>query len=117
MLLPSRSRDLNYHINEFNCGILDFTRQMKNVSVIDNSVFGNVLSNEHGRWDVSQGRPYTADILHLGRRGIRALAMNFKTSIMSRNRSQSRSRFNASNGSYRDALTRSNHRDGYQPPP
>ena len=115
MLLPSRSRELNYHINEFNRGILDFTRQIKNVSVIDNSVFGDMLSNEYGRWDVNQGRPYTADILHLGRKGIRTLAMNFKTNVMSKNRSQSRSRFNVSNGSYRDAFMGANHREGYQP--
>ncbi len=116
MLLPSRSRALNYHIDEFNSGILDLTYRLRNVSVIDNSVFGNVLSNEHGRWDVSQQKPHSADILHLGKAGIRTLAMNFKASLLRKSKTQSRSRFDAGGGAYNSAAWRSVHHDGYQPP-
>ena len=84
--------------------------------VVDNCIFGDVLSNEHGRWDVNQQQPYLADMLHLGKKGIRTLAMNFKTSILGKSKSQSRSRFDASSGSYRAALGNNIHRDGYQPP-
>ena len=116
LLLPSRSRQLNHHINEFNRGILDLTYRIRNLMVVDNCIFGDVLSNEHGRWDVNQQQPYLADMLHLGKKGIRTLAMNFKTSILGKSKSQSRSRFDASSGSYRAALGNNIHRDGYQPP-
>ena len=114
LLLPSRSPQLNRHIHEFNSGILDLTYRMKNVSVIDNSIFGNVLSNEMGRWDVNRQRPYTEDIVHLGRKGIRTLAMNFKMSVLGKGKPQSRSRFDAGNGSYRAALGYNQQSDGYQ---
>ena len=115
-LLPSRSRSLNYHIDEFNRGILDLTHRIDKLSIIDNSIFGKVLSNEYGRWDVNQQRPYTDDILHLGRQGIRTLAMNFKMSVLNKSKSTSRSRFSAGRGSYREAMDRGHHFDGYQPP-
>ena len=117
LLLPSRSRSLNHHIAEFNRGILDLTYRIGNVSVIDNSVFGEVLSEEHGRWDSRNHRPFFDDILHLGKKGIRILAMNFKSAVLGK-RFQSQQRPSVSQGSHRTALHRaSGHRDGYQPPP
>jgi alkylated DNA repair dioxygenase AlkB len=115
LLLPSKSKHLNYHIDEFNRGIFDLTRRMSNVSVIDNSIFGQVLSDEYGRWDMNLQRPLADDIVHLGRRGIRALAMNFKKSVLGKGYSQSRSRFNAGRGSYGGAVGVDQLRDGYQP--
>ena len=56
----------------------------------------------------------TSDVLHLGKKGIRMLAVNFKSAVMHKSKSQSRSRFDAGRGSYRDALERGGHRDGYQ---
>ena len=82
--------------------------------IIDNSIFGPILSNEHGRWDSQENRPMTADALHLGKSGIRTLAMNIKSTVLQK-KLQSRDRFNASGGLYRAALGRSNHREGYQP--
>lgn len=111
LLLPSRSRQLNYHIDQFNRGILDLTYRYKNLLIVDNSLFGDVLSDEHGRWDFNRQQPYTADILHLGKKGIRVFALNLKNCIMGKSKSQSRSRFNASRGSYGFATGF----QGYQP--
>ena len=116
LLLPSKSRQLNYHINELNREIFDLTRRMSNVSVVDNSIFGEVLSDEYGRWDVNLRRPLVDDILHLGRKGIRTLAMNFKKSILSKGYSQSRARFNVSRGMYSSAMGVDQLHDGYQGP-
>ena len=113
LLLPSRSRQLNHRIDEFNRGILDLTYRFRNLLIIDNSIFGDVLSNDHGRWDFNKQQPYTADILHLGKKGIRVFATNLKKCIMGKGSSQSRSRFNASGGSYSNTL--SGYRPGYQP--
>ena len=115
MLLPSRSNTLNYHINEFNRSILDLTCRLGNVSIIDNSMFGGTLTNEFGRWDSVKQQPFAADLVHLGKKGIRTLAVNFKNVILGK-RTQSRSRFGAGHGSYQTATDRSAHRDGYQPP-
>ncbi len=68
MLLPTRLRSLNAHVSIFNRGILDMTFHNKNVRVIDNAVFGSMLSDEHGRWNVAEQRPNSADALHLGRK-------------------------------------------------
>ena len=118
LLLPSRSRSLNYHIAEFNRGILDLTYKIGNVLIIDNSVFGDILSDEHGRWDSRNHRPFSEDVLHLGKLGIRKFAMHIKSAVLGK-RSQPRQGFSASqgSGSYRTALSRAGHRDGYQPPP
>ena len=113
LLLPSRSRQLNHCIDEFNRGILDLSYRFRNLLIIDNSIFGDVLSNDHGRWDFSKQQPYTADILHLGKKGIKVFAMNLKDCIMGKGTPQSRSRFNATGGSYRNTL--SGYRPGYQP--
>ena len=92
------------------------TCKLGNVSIIDNSIFGDTLSNEHGRWDVRNNRPFNEDLLHLGKKGIRNLAIIFKKAVLGV-RSQYVQRFNASQGSYRTAIDRTRHRDGYQPPP
>ena len=114
MVLPTRSRSVNRFVEEFNQGILDFVFNMRGIYIIDNSIFGPILSNEHGRWDSQDNRPMTSDALHLGKSGIRTLAMNIKSTILQK-KFQSRDRFNASGGLYRAALGRPNHRDGYQP--
>ena len=115
MILPTRSRSLNRHIEEFNRGLLDLSFNIKNVSIIDNSIFGHVLSDEHGRWNSHEQKPLTSDIVHLGKKGIRMLAMNIKTSVLNKKKSRSRTRFNAGGGSYGSALGRTNHIDGYNP--
>ena len=115
MLLPTRLRSVNHQVELFNRSILDMCYNMKNVSIIDNSIFGCVLSDEFGRWNVNEQRPFLADTVHLGRKGIRTLATNFKSAVLRKGAGQSKSRFNSSGGSYRDALEHSGHRDGYQP--
>ena len=114
-ILPTRLRSLNHQVDLFNQGILDMCYNLRNAYVIDNSIFGSVLSDEYGRWNVNEQRPFTADVLHLGRKGIRKLAVNFKSAVLN-SKGQSRSRFNTSKGSYREALERNRHHDGYQAP-
>ena len=53
------------------------------VRIKDNAKFGSILSNEFGRWNVNEQQPFTADALHLDRKGIRTLATNFKSVILS----------------------------------
>lgn len=106
-LLPTRSRQLNRRVEEFNQGILDISFRLKNVLIVDNSIFGPVLSDEHGRWDSIKRQPLATDALHLGKKGIRQFAMNIKSVIFRRRKSQSRARFNASGGTFQSALTRS----------
>ena len=116
LLLPTRFRTLNYQVREFNELILEMTYSLRNVYVIDNSLFGDVLCDEHGRWDTVNQRPNTADALHLGKKGMRILAKNIKSTIMGNGRNQNRSRFNGSGGQYGAAATRGEHYDGYQGP-
>ncbi|KAL5263855.1 hypothetical protein ACHWQZ_G005061 [Mnemiopsis leidyi] len=47
MLLPTRLRRLNHHVECFNRAILDMSYQYKNIRIIDNSMFGSFLSDEH----------------------------------------------------------------------
>ena len=81
-LLPTRIRSLNREVELFNRGILDICYKLRNTHVIENSIFGNVLSDEHGRWNISEQRPLTSDVLHLGKKGIRMLAVNFKSAVL-----------------------------------
>ena len=104
MLLPTRLRRLNRHVENFNKAILDMSYQYKNIRIIDNSIFGSCLSDEHGRWNVEEQRPLVSDSLHLGRKGIRLFAANMKNAIIGKSKSQSRSRFDSSQGRYQGAV-------------
>lgn len=121
LLLPTRSRALNQKVRSFNDQLLDMTFKNKNLYIIDNSLFGDCLSNEFGRWDTQGGKPNTRDILHLGKKGIRLLATNIKQSVVKRPQSQSRARFNGGRGEFGNALGRtasnvvSPTQNGYQP--
>ena len=110
LLIPSRSTSLNHRIRDFNNLLLDLTCRLSRVSIIENSIFGNILSDEHGRWtsrgiDTNVYEPNVDDNLHLGKHGIRLLAMNFKKCILKK-KPQSRERFSAGQGQYRRAVTR-----------
>jgi len=117
LLLPTRSHYLNNEIRELNKEILNLTYRLGNVSIIENSIFGDVLTDEFGRWDVKKNQPFTDDSLHLGKLGIRHFAMNIKNTVLGRT-SVPQDRLRASGGSYRDAMDRGGHRgghrDGYQ---
>ena len=111
-LLPTRSDTLNYRIKQFNDKLLDMTYRLKNVNVIDNSMFGNLLTDEHGRWDINADKPLRRDILHLGKKGLRLLAKNFKSCVINKGKSQPRARFNVGSGQYRQAVVRGSLRGG-----
>ena len=104
MLLPTRLLRLNQHVENFNKAILDMSYQYKNIRITDNSIFGSCLSDEHGRWNVEEQRPLVSDSLHLGRKGIRLFAANMKNAIIGKSKSQSRSRFDSSQGRYQGAV-------------
>ena len=111
LLLPSRSVPLNHRIRDFNNLILDMTCRLTSVSIIDNSIFGSVLSNEHGRWMPSNDNsgefvPKLNDILHLGKHGLRTFAMNIKNTVIRKKKPQSRERFDGGQGGYREAVVR-----------
>ena len=116
LLLPTRLRELNQRVDRFNSAILDMSYQHKNIRIIDNSIFGSYLSDEHGRWNAQEQRPLVSDNLHLGRKGIRLFAMNIKGSVIGRGISQSRVRFNSSQGNYQGAFGRARHHSApYRP--
>lgn len=111
LLLPSRSVPLNYRIRDFNNSLLDMTCKFNRVSVIEHSLFGVSLSNDHGRWKPSiEGSteyvPKVEDILHLGKVGLRLLAKTIKQAVIGKSRPQSRERFDGGRGGYRRAAER-----------
>ena len=116
MLLPTRLRRLNHHVECFNRAILDMSYQYKNIRIIDNSMFGSFLGDEHGRWDVKEHKPLVSDSLHLGKMGIRLFAANIKTAVIGKSKSQSRVRFNSSQGRYGGAAGAAQHQGASNPP-
>ncbi len=96
---PSRASNLNLII------------QYSPIFIVDNSIFGRQLSDEHGRWDIAANRPLTSDIFHLGKSGIRKFAANIKESVAGRRSSQSKARFNTSQGNFSNAVS-----SGRRPP-
>jgi len=106
LLLPTRSEALNRHVRKFNNMILDLTYNFKNIFIIDHAIFGDLLCDEHGRWDTENDCANTRDTLHLGKKGIRLFASKIKSSIFERGRSQARSRFSGGGGRYDAAVDR-----------
>ena len=88
---------------------MDMTCRMSRVCIIEHSLFGDRLTDEHGRWkkeseSSSVYTPKTEDTLHLGKSGIRIFAMNLKKTVLGKSKSESTTRFNGGRGSYRRAL-------------
>ena len=108
-LLPTRLRQLNNRVEFFNRALVEMSFKHKSIRIIDNSVFGNHLSDEHGRWDTIGQRPLVSDNLHLGRKGIRQFAMNIKGAVIGKGVNQSRARYNSSQGNYIGAFNRGRH--------
>ena len=133
LLLPTRLTPLNHRVHDFNNLIMDMTCRMSRVCIIEHSLFGDRLTDEHGRWkkeseSSSVYTPKTEDTLHLGKSGIRIFAMNLKKTVLGKSKSESTTRFNGGRGSYRRALEGNGSRrrsggstqnspthDGYQP--
>ena len=84
LLLPTRSTELNSRIRDLNNLITDMAYRHRNVSIIDNSLFGDTLSNEHGSYDKVNRCPNVSDAFHLGRKGIRRYASSIKTRILAK---------------------------------
>lgn len=109
LLLPTRLTPLNHRVRDFNNLILDMTVRISRACIIEHSLFGDHLSDEHGRWKKESESsnvytPKTEDSLHLGKSGIRILAKNLKQTVIGRPKSESETRFNGGRGSYRRAL-------------
>ena len=98
LLLPTRSFQLNQRIGDFNNLLLDMTYRLNRVGIIDHSLFGDFLCDDHGRWQRASESsddfiPNYDDILHLGRIGIRILAQDLKWVVISKSKSQSTARY------------------------
>ena len=96
---------------------MDITCRLNRVSIIDNSIFGETLSNEHGRWrscgsDSDSFEPNLNDLLHLGKRGIREFAKNLKSAVIKTKKPQSRERFDGGRGGYSRAVERGRGQNG-----
>ena len=50
LLLPTRLTPLNHRVHDFNNLIMDMTCRMSRVCIIEHSLFGDRLTDEHGRW-------------------------------------------------------------------
>ena len=114
LLLPTKSKSLNYRVNEFNSMLLDMTHNYRNLYIIDHSILCDregFLQNEFGTWDIKNECHSITDTLHLGKKGIRIFCRTIKTNVMgAKNRFKDRFR-----GNYREAAERG-HRGGYQSP-
>ena len=116
LLLPTKVRSLNKVISDINNRILDMTYKHRKISVLEHSTLADSngsLIDDFGRF--TDGRPNPQDVIHLGKAGIRILCSNIKKTIIKRKSGNiARPRFNVGSGSYRDALGRGTHHDGYQ---
>ena len=76
--------------------------------IIEHSLLGDTLSNDHGRWKPSgEGSnnfvPKVEDSFYLGKLGIRLLANSIKQTVVGKTRSQSEARFTGGRGGFRSA--------------
>ena len=106
LLLPTKLNSLNHLVREFNELLLDFTYKHKKLYIIDHSIFGNKLSDEHGRYDTREGCFNNHDFLHLGKSGLRLFANRIKKTIFGKRDSNSRQRHSAGQGNYSAAVSR-----------
>ena len=93
-------------MREFNELLLGFTYKHKNLYIIDQSIFGNKLSDENGRYDTREGCFNKYDFLHLGKSGLRLFANSIKKCIFGKYNSNSRQRYSAGQGNYSAAISR-----------
>ena len=115
LALPTKLKNLNFKVRDFNNFVMDMTYGVRNLFVLDQSMFGDHLEERYGRFDSTTKKPLTSDYVHLGKLGIRLFANQIKQTIL-RRRSDSQSRFKGGSGQYAAAVNRGNgHRDGYQP--
>lgn len=71
----------------------DISHSHKNISIIDhpfNQLCNNdgCLRDEFGRYDKESGTPLSRDALHLGKKGLRLLAVSIKSCVMGKYKRQ-----------------------------
>ena len=111
LLLPTKLDSINHRVKELNNVLRDIAHSYKNVSVIDhpfNQLCDNngCLKEELGRYDKESGTPLSRDVLHLGKKGLRLLAVSIKSCLMGKYRRQG--------GRQQEATAEQGHHDGYQ---
>lgn len=111
LLLPTKLDSINHRVKELNNVLRDISHSHKNISVIDhpfNQLCNNdgCLKDEFGRFDKESGTPLSRDALHLGKKGLRLLAVSVKSCVMGRYKRQGQ-------GQQRASAERGNN-DGYQ---
>ena len=87
LLLPTKLDSINYRVKELNNVLRDICHSYKNMSVIDHPFTqlcndNDCLKDEFGRFDKESGTPLSRDALHLGKKGLRLLAVTIKSCIM-----------------------------------
>ena len=93
LLLPTKLDSINYRVKELNNVLRDISHSHKNISIIDhpfNQLCNNdgCLRDEFGRYDKESGTPLSRDALHLGKKGLRLLAVSIKSCVMGKYKRQ-----------------------------
>ena len=109
LLLPTKLDSINYRVKELNNVFRDISHSNKNISVVDHPFnqlcdSNGCLKDEYGRFDKESGTPLSRDALHLGKKGLRLLAVSIKSSVMKKYKRQGQQGATAEQGRH----------DGYQ---
>ena len=93
LLLPTKLDSINYRVKELNNVLRDISHSHKNISTIDHPFNelcddNGCLKAEYGRFDKESGTPLSRDALHLGKKGLRLLAVSLKSSVMGKYKRQ-----------------------------
>ena len=90
--------------------ILEMVHKNKRLNIIDNFA---LLSDSNGCLDDKvTHRPYRADVLHVGRKGLRIFSSSIKRYVSAKSGNQTRERFSATGGNYRAAAGTPRRSDG-----
>lgn len=112
LLLPTKVDSINHRVKELNNVLRDICHSHKNLSVIDHPFdelcdSTGCLKDECGRFDKEAGTPLSRDVLHLGKKGLRVLAVSIKSCVMGKYKRQGQRQ--------QGAAAERGYRDGYQP--
>ena len=84
LALPTKDPNLNALVNHFNYNLIQFSHSNTNISIIEHTNLmqpSGTLHSAFGR-HTQDGNPKSADIVHLGNKGISVFSMNLKKCIV-----------------------------------
>ena len=87
LLLPTKLTSVNNRVKELNNIMREIAFNHKNILIVNHPFdelcnANDCLKDECGRFDKTSGTPLSQDVLHLGKQGLRLLAISLKSSIM-----------------------------------